>query len=77
MSLNVEGCHRLYGSPSAVPPGFDSLQQQSTRRPGMISRLPPDAEEAGASSDNTCNPVVAGGTAVQEGSSDSSTGSCS
>ena len=38
LSLNVEACHRLFGEPAAVPPGFAA---QQVARPGVITRLPP------------------------------------
>ncbi|KIZ02431.1 hypothetical protein MNEG_5532 [Monoraphidium neglectum] len=58
VSLNVEGCHRLFGCQGAVPTGFDP--QQDPRRPGVLSRRPPGAEPVGAGA-GTERPAAAAG----------------
>lgn len=45
LSLNVEGCYRLFGCQS-IPNGFASTQQDPSR-PGVLTRQPPRAAEEG------------------------------
>lgn len=48
LSLNVEGCYRLYGCQIATTEGFDA--QEDPGRPGVLMRWPPSTAAAAAGS---------------------------
>lgn len=70
VTLNVEGCHRLYGAPACPPPGFDS-RGGGVRRPGVICRLPPPDTAAAESA-----AIASGGKEVASAASEAAAGGC-
>jgi hypothetical protein len=67
VSLNVEGCHRLFGSSACAPEGFE-LRGPGARRPGVIARRPPGAGGAAAALGGS-GAAAAGGCEAVDGSS--------
>ncbi len=71
LSLNVEGCHRLFGSRGCAPEGFE-LRGPGARRPGTIARRPPGCAPAAGEGGSAGGAAPAGGgNSEGEGSSSS------